>query len=422
MRILWVVGFVLPEAAHLADNSHVAFGGWVGAMLKQLAKMPDIELGVAMKAEVDECTFSLIGNVQYYLVPQSKKDHFDILSKDCDFVLNDFKPDLLHVEGSESAHANSFLNCWHGNNVVSMQGIINGYEPYEYGNLPIGKMLFSLHPVKMIVAGSMILNKWFFFYRRLPKERETIRKAKHILGRTNWDRAHAYTINPEAPYFECNRILRDVFYEQQWDIKKIKRRTIFIGNAASPRKGAHFVLQSLSLLKREYPDIKLYLAGESPFYSSWREWKKIIGYKAYLRYLIKKLDIEDNIVFTGVLQAEDMVTRFMKSHVYVMSSVIENSPNTLGEAMILGVPSVVAYTGGTPDMAIDEHEALFYRDNDPQLLAHQIKRIIDDDALAVQLSTNARLKAQKTHDPERNLEILLQAYRTILSMDDGKED
>jgi glycosyltransferase involved in cell wall biosynthesis len=302
-----------------------------------------------------------------------------------------------------------------------MQGIINGIEPYEYGSLPIGNMLISLHPVKMLVAVTMILNKVIFFNPRLPKEKETIRKAKNILGRTNWDRAHTYAINSAAPYFGCNRILRGVFYEQQWDIKNIRRRTIFIGNAASPLKGAHFVLESLALLKREFPDVKLYIAGEHPFYSSLKDWKKAIGYKAYLRYLIKKLDVADNIEFTGILQAEQMAARLLDAHVYVMASVIENSPNTLGEAMILGVPSVTSYSGGTPDMAVEGQEALFYRDNDSQLLAYQIKRIFDDDILANHMSANARHRAKITHDPKRNLGDLLQIYRTILSVENDQE-
>ena len=113
--------------------------------------------------------------------------------------------------------------------------------------------------------------------------------------------------------------------------------------------------------------------------------------------------------------ADKMIERMVKSHVYVLPSLIENSPNTLGEAMIQGMPCVSAYTGGASDMAIDGYEALFYRANDPNLLAWQIKQIFDSDELAIELGKNAKLHALKTHDPVLNRDALLAAYKDILN-------
>ena len=62
----------------------------------------------------------------------------------------------------------------------------------------------------------------------------------------------------------------------------------------------------------------------------------------------------------GLLPAEDIKQRMLAAHVSVVSSSAENSPNTLGEAMMLGVPSVAAYAGGMPSMAEDGREVLFY--------------------------------------------------------------
>ena len=66
-------------------------------------------------------------------------------------------------------------------------------------------------------------------------------------------------------------------------------------------------------------------------------------------------------------------------------------------------------------MARDEIEALFYRADDPVMLAFQICRIFEDPALAERLSYAARIRAQKTHDPERNLADLIAAYQAIAS-------
>ena len=86
------------------------------------------------------------------------------------------------------------------------------------------------------------------------------------------------------------------------------------------------------------------------------------------------------------------------------------------------MPCVSAYTGGASEMAVDEKEALFYRANDPKLLAWQIKRLFDSDELALTLGHNAREHALVTHDPDGNCGQLLSAYKDILGLTESEPD
>ena len=110
-----------------------------------------------------------------------------------------------------------------------------------------------------------------------------------------------------------------------------------------------------------------------------------------------------------------------RCNVYVLPSLIENSPNTLGEAMMLGMPCVSAYTGGASEMAKDEEECLFYRANDPKLLAWQIRRVFRDKDKAKAMGENAHRHAMHTHDPIRNREMLIEAYKKILQKTSTQE-
>jgi glycosyltransferase involved in cell wall biosynthesis len=421
MRVLWVVNIVLPQIAHLVDGRKVPTGGWIGTMTSQLAKIPGIELGIVTRASVPELKHAQVDGIDYFLMPAKSGDQYDVRPEHCREVLEAFNPDLLHVEGTEFSHAKTMLSSWNGPNVVSLQGIINGYEPYQYGGLQIGSMLFSGKAIPALTAASLVYRKHALFMPRLKDEVATIKLAKNLLGRTTWDRAHAYAINPSAQYFSCPRILRPPFYEKRWSLESAEKHTIFIGNSGSPLKGAHFVLHALAQLKREYPNVKVYIAGEDPYPKGRRSLKKWISYPAYLRYLVRTLGLEKHVEFTGLLQANDMAERMRSVHAYVLCSTIENSPNTLGEAMIMGVPAVAAFTGGAPDMATDGAEALFYRDNDPKLLAFQIKRIFDDPQLAEHLSANARKRALVTHDPGTNAGQTLSAYEQILGRKGGEK-
>ncbi|MEL7116119.1 MAG: glycosyltransferase family 4 protein, partial [Pseudomonadota bacterium] len=188
-------------------------------------------------------------------------------------------------------------------------------------------------------------------------------------------------------------------------------------NGAAARKGAHIAIAALDLLRRDYSDAMLYIAGEDPRTLSPRRIKRYVGYPVYLLHLIQKLGLERHVVFTGVLDEQAMAARMAEAHVCLMSSIIENSPNTLGEAMLIGAPVVSAACGGAPSMAQDEQEALFYRPEDPAMLAFQVRRIFEDPHLAARLGQAARQRALETHDPDRNLADLIRAYDAILAQD-----
>ena len=413
-KILWLTGIVIPQASELIDGPKVPFGGWVSQMIAQLSKLENYEIGVAMKSSSNKLVIRQKDGVTYYYMPTSIKNKFDIDKLVCKEVLNHFQPDLLHAEGCELKYTNTFLKNWKGKNVVSMQGILNGYEPYENGAINLYKYLFSFNFKNVVFASLLLINKKIVFEKRLKIEEDTIKRADNILGRTNWDRANSYFLNRKAPYFHCARILRPSFYKVKQDSKNIYKHSVFIGNSAQSRKGAHFVLKAIYLLKDEYPDIKLFIAGQK-FENNLKDWKTYFGYRAFLYRKLMKLNLTKNVKFLGVLQEKQMAEQLSKMHVYVMSSIIENSPNTLAEAMIMGVPCVTSYNGGVGDMAIDGKEALYYRANDPRMLAYQIKRIFDDEKLANHLRLNAIKRAHFTHDAKKNLKDLLNCYQSILA-------
>ena len=309
-------------------------------------------------------------------------------------------PDLIHIEENEFGIHNSFSKIKSLPVLLSLQGILSGYEQYQYGELPIADYMFSLKSGNMLTAWILYLRKHILFNKRIGMEEETIKNVKYISGRTFWDKAHSYWINPNAIYFSCNRILRSIFYTHTWNIEEKEEYSIFVGNGYSPLKGLHNVLEAVILLKAEYPNLQLYVAGESPIVSNKGISIHKMGYSNLIQKKIKKYCLEKNIHFTGSLLGNEMVKRMKKCHVYCLPSLIENSPNTLGEAMMLGMPCVSAYTGGSPEMALDEKECLFYRANDPKLLAWQIKRIFDDPKLALTISKNAKTHARKDMIPK----------------------
>ena len=108
-----------------------------------------------------------------------------------------------------------------------------------------------------------------------------------------------------------------------------------------------------------------------------------------------------------------MKQAYLDANVFVLPSTLENSPNSLGEAMLLGVPSVAADVGGVRNLMAHEQEGFLYRSGDVAALAEQILCLFAMEAEASKLGEAARSHAQATHDPEANLRALMKIYEEI---------
>lgn len=417
MKVLWTVNLIPAAVSVKLGKASEVLGGWVESMAEQLSKSSDIELGIVCKCEekLDFC--EIVDGVTYFSLHYTSSTSLEELKTKCDKIVSDFKPDIINIEGTEFLHARAMQLTAKKHEipaVVSLQGILNGQYAYQCGQLPIDDMMFSKSATEIFAAWIMHLRKTKWYKPRMKSEKEIIENADYILGRTTWDRAHSYAINPKAKYYLCSRILRKPFYEEKWNLEKAERHSIYVGNGYSALKGLHFVVMALPYLINEYPDIKVYVAGYKPYQENDKRSILKKGYAAYLKKLIYDLGVQDYIEFTGPLKAQQVAEKLSKVNAYVLCSTIENSPNTLGEAMMVGTPCVAAYVGGVSDMAEDGKEALFYRNDDPKLLAWNLKRIFDNDGLALSLSEAGKKKALITHDAARNAQMLLYAYTDIL--------
>ena len=354
MNVLWTVNLIpCGAAAKLGIKSDV-LGGWVEAMAQQLRQMQGLQLAVACKSDTG-LDFSVEADgVRYYAIPYRKNSDLSSLRRACSRLLETFHPDIVHIEGTEFLHAKAMLEAAREKGiptVVSMQGILNGQYGYQCGLLPIDDLLLSGSPANVFAGLTLHLRKTRWYAPRMKPERALIESASNILGRTTWDRAHTYAINPDARYYACPRVLRPAFYEARWDPETMERHSIYVGNSYYALKGFHFLVRALPQLIREYPDVKVYVAGHPPFGDRRAVLKK--GYGVYLKKLINDLGVADHIIFTGTLTAEAVAERLSHVNAYVLTSVAENSPNTLAEAMLVGTPCITSYVGGAPDMATD---------------------------------------------------------------------
>jgi glycosyltransferase involved in cell wall biosynthesis len=170
-------------------------------------------------------------------------------------------------------------------------------------------------------------------------------------------------------------------------------------------------------LKKIYPSISLRIAAALPRLSAQKslvDHLKDDGYAAYLRHLIKKLGVSDNVVLLPSLRAEEVAEELATAHLFCLPSLCENSPNSLGEAMLVGTPAIATYVGGVPSMLKHMEEALLCPSADEAALAAAIVTLFENDDLAETLASNAREVALQRHDGKRNAKETLNVYHKIM--------
>lgn len=97
-----------------------------------------------------------------------------------------------------------------------------------------------------------------------------------------------------------------------------------------------------------------------------------------------------------------------------MASHIENSPNNLSEAMILGMPCIATFAGGTGSLLIDGYEGILIQDGDPWAMAGAVMEMKENFERAIVVADKARTRALNRHDKNRIINDLIDIYKKIL--------
>ena len=412
MRVLWIVNILFPEAAKLLGlhNDFTGTGGWLLGAADALSCKDEIEIGVLCATpHVRELRVLNGYSMKYYVIPSNDSDYrITSYMREIDRI---FKPDVVHVHGTELPYGEMWLKvCSSKNVVVSIQGLVSVIARYYFAGLSKKDVLFNMTP------HDFLRKSLFGSYRQMVKSGHTeinvIKKVQHVIGRTSFDKAHVLSINPSVTYHFCNETLRDPFYDGRWSYSTCSKHTIFVSQATSPIKGLHMVLRVLPLVQKQYPDTTLRIAGKDITKSdSINTWMQRTGYGKYIGRLISKLGLCERVIFTGPLNAKQMKDEYLNANVFVCPSSIENSSNSLAEAQILGVPSIAAFVGGIPDMISGSDCEKLYRFEEVEMLAFEICEMFKESSSIDnnQMTSEAHLR----HNRNDNTNRLVEIYNTI---------
>lgn len=413
MRILWITNMLMPDLADYLGVKTGSSGTWMIDISKMLSKQSDCDLAIA-------CVYGkvyrkeVIDNITYYLLPGNGKNmlfytkRFEIIWMQ---VCEDFRPDLVHLHGTEYSHGLAFLRaCPKVPAVISIQGILNRIKDVDFGELPIRHFIFG-RTLKQNLHFNGEIEMHFIHKKNAKYEVEMLERVQYINTVNVWDSSICKAINPQLKVFRIEYNLREELYtSRKWELERAEPYTIFTNPGGTPLKGIHQLIEAIALLKPQYPDIKLIVPGMG------KNEKLVVNsaYSKYIAKLVKKFDLETNIKFLGRQTGQEMCNNMLSSRVTVIPSAIEGTSLILREAMFLGCPVIAAFRGGMADFISDKKDGFLYDYQEVPYLATRIARLFDDKNLCKSFSDSAIRKAEVAHNRNKNMTGYLQMYKDIL--------
>ncbi len=417
MKVLWIVNMVFPDIAQKLGLGTSTSGGWLLDLAKGVSEDEDIELGIMTYYAGKEFIDIEHEGVRYFLLPGGSKRLLYKNRKtgeDCKKIVELFKPDIIHIHGTEYAPGYEMLKV-HPEipTVLTIQGVIKRIAEEYYGGYNLWEIL-KMSRIKDILKGKIPLTYKMLYTKNAEREIEVLKKVKYVTGRTDWDKSTMLSVNPELKYFRCNYNLRNAFYDaEKWSLDTMTRHTIMTGAAHYSLKGLHIVIKALAIVKKKYPDVKLFIPGGGK-----TENGRLLNPSSYTKHIekmISKLGLEKNVEYVGNLGPEKVAEYLKNSHICVVPSAIEGASATLCEAMMIGTPSICAYRGGMTDLLTDKVNGFTYDFPEYPQLALRIMEIFKNDDIAVDFSKKTIELANIRHDREKNPADMVKVYKEILN-------
>lgn len=424
-KVLWICNIMLPAIGQELNLPYSNREGWLSGIFERVQKKEaPFVLGICFPlGDAAGVKRLLVRNVTCYAFAEdlNRPEIYDArMEGDFKQIIEDFEPDLIHIFGTEFPHTLAAVRAFNRPDkvLIGIQGLCSEIAKVYMAGLP--EQVQKDITFRDFIRRDSIRQQQEKFTCRGENEIKALKNCGNITGRTRFDQEGTAKINPDARYYPMNETMRSEFYTGKWVLEDCQEHSIFLGQGDYPLKGMHFALEALALLIPKYPDIKLYVSGNSIFkHDTLKEKLKLPAYGKYLLSLIKKHRLEDKVILLGKLNAQEMKQQFLNSSVFICPSVLENSPNTVAEAQLLGVPVIASRAGGIPDMITHGKDGLLFSVGDAVQMAKQIEslwdRTKDETGLcfAERISEGARRRARIVHDGEANYLRLLEIYETI---------
>ncbi len=289
--------------------------------------------------------------------------------------------DLLHIHGIEQQYHVMGAGVKMPK-VLSAQGFVTEY--YKH----LDKKLGYAH-ASWAVSG---------FY-----EKRYATTVKHFICRTHWDKAVIRKLQPRAIIHHNWELMRPEFYRPIQPVTGSRPNAILFVGGLNRIKGIREALQALDVLRQRHP-VRLIVTG--------------YGTKDQLRQIVTELGLknvgDDALEHRGMLTAAQLWETYHQAFCLLHPSYIDNSPNSVSEAQLAGLPVVASNVGGVSSLVTSGETGLLTT-LDPANIAGAVELLWNDRELSQSLATQARAVSLERFDARHITDQTKVIYENVLA-------
>ncbi len=415
-KVLWFSNHVFSyESSEKIELNRNSGRGWVSALEYALRQYDEYELAIAFpdnsitSIQKEEYDNRVVYRIPF---PESKikrwKNRFlgklegeDIIQNHIK-VVEDYQPDLIHIYGTENSFG-KIINKVDAPIIMDLQGILSSIVLKWYSSISkfesfIYSSLFAIINIKTHYHDYKIKVK------RGEREKDILSNAQYVTGRTHWDKNISKALAPNAHYMSCSRVIKDDYWNTDWSMPNNNELHLLSIMNEDFYKGLDVVVKTCQILEKNNIPYKWKIVGITPK-------------SDYVKIVYRKIGVKPNqlnIEFCGKKSSKEIANLLTETNFFIHPSYIENSPNSVCEAMVAGAPVIATQVGGVGSFIKHDVSGWMFQEGDYTMLAGLLGYLNVQKDHVLKVCYEGKTVARKRHNLEKILNDTISNYQYVL--------
>jgi glycosyltransferase involved in cell wall biosynthesis len=231
-------------------------------------------------------------------------------------------------------------------------------------------------------------------------EKRSWAKQPNIISISPYVRENVSSVT-SAIIYDIDNPISDKFFALE---RNEKVGTIFTSAVICPRKNSLLLVKAVGLLVAAGYNVQLRIAG-----SVGDE-----GYAQEQQQWILENNLEKHVHLLGRISTQDVMKELSSASIYALTSLEENSPMGIEEAMAVGVPVVTSNRCGMPYMVKNGETGYLINPFDEKNIADKLMKILNNNELKLAMEDKSKVLARDLYHSDKVARRTYAVYRELI--------
>ena len=188
--------------------------------------------------------------------------------------------------------------------------------------------------------------------------------------------------------------------ESSLNIKPNSEQFVYLGRLVF-YKNIEVIIHAVKFTVKQFPDVKLVIAGDGP-------------HKQSLQNLVKDLNIQNNVTFTGYITPEQKKKLLAESNALLFPSMMEGFGLVILESWQQNRPVIASDIPPMSDIIQHEKTGLIVEPNDEKKWAEKIIQLIKNPSISDEMGKEGNKVLHEKYNQEIFYQKLISMYQSVL--------